>query len=79
MYESVFRFLSWYQSYDLAGRSRRWRDNHDRGASAVEYALILAAIAAAVALLVATIGNFVYSRFFNACNALKNDPAVTCR
>jgi Flp pilus assembly pilin Flp len=75
MYESVNRVLSWYHSYDLAGRTRRWRADHDRGASAVEYALVLAAIAAAVAFILTVISGVVTFKFNDSCQKLNSNVA----
>jgi Flp pilus assembly pilin Flp len=67
MYESVNRVLSWYQSYDLAGRARHWAENRDRGASAVEYGLILFAIAAAVVVFISLIGDRISAVWRQSC------------
>lgn len=42
----------------------------DEGASAVEYGLLVAAIAAAIAVIVFAIGNMVTSEFSNTCTRI---------
>jgi Flp pilus assembly pilin Flp len=65
MFDPVNRILAWYKSYDPRALLRR-----DRGASAVEYALILVFIAAAVVGIVAYIGNNVAGKFHYSCTQI---------
>ncbi|MGZ5374326.1 MAG: Flp family type IVb pilin [Aeromicrobium sp.] len=44
----------------------------ERGASAVEYGLLVAAIAAIIVLIVFAIGKFVKAGFTDTCNGLKS-------
>ncbi len=60
MLEIVNRVLAWHNSR-----------NRDRGASAVEYALILVAIAAAIAAVVAVLGSTVLGMFQTSCAKIK--------
>lgn len=69
MRESVNRMLAWYLSYDLAGRARDWL-NRDRGANAVEYTLILVAVAGGIVVLVITLGNRIQNLFQNTCTKI---------
>ncbi len=64
MFEIVNRVLAWYNSH-----------NRDRGASAVEYALILFAIAAAVAAIVGILGGVVLGKFTDSCKAVHGGAA----
>ena len=50
----------------------------DRGASAVEYGLMVAAIAAVIVGTVFALGGFVKSGFDNTCAALKSNAAPGC-
>ena len=47
--------------------------NDDEGASAVEYGLLVAAIAAIIILLVFALGGFVKGAFQDTCDAFKNE------
>ena len=60
-------------------RSITSRRNQD-GASAVEYGLLVAGIAALVVAVVFTFGGFMKSSFQNSCNAVKtgSGAAKTC-
>jgi pilus assembly protein Flp/PilA len=60
----INRGLAWYNSR-----------NRDRGASAVEYALILFAIAAAVAAIVGILGGVVLGKFTDSCQAVHGGAA----
>ncbi len=55
------------------------RDN-EKGASAVEYGLLVAAIAAIIVLIVFAIGKFVKQGFTDTCNGLKSGitNSATC-
>jgi Flp pilus assembly pilin Flp len=76
MFELVNRVLALYHSYDLAGRSRDVLSRpRDRGASAVEYVLILAAVAAAIAVMIGLIGSTVKSKMLFACQQI---TSTTC-
>jgi pilus assembly protein Flp/PilA len=59
----------------LARIRRMWSRNSDEGASAVEYGLLVAAIAAAIAVLVFAIGGMVTSQFKRACDNIHNADA----
>jgi pilus assembly protein Flp/PilA len=65
--------LAWYKSYDLAGRLRD-RISRDRGASAVEYGLIVALIAGAVIIMVFVLGNRVKNLFSDTCSKMTSTP-----
>jgi Flp pilus assembly pilin Flp len=69
MFDPVNRVLAWYKSYDLRALLRR-----DRGASAVEYALVLVFIAAAVVGVIAAIGSNVHAKFTSSCVAITGNP-----
>ena len=80
MNEPLCRMLAWYKSYDLAGRLRD-RLDRDRGASAVEYGLLVALIAGAVILFVFVLGNRVKGLFEGTCKQMTNtpnQPTTTC-
>ncbi|HYY10449.1 MAG TPA: Flp family type IVb pilin [Kineosporiaceae bacterium] len=53
------------------------RQAADRGASAVEYGLMVAAIAAVIVGVVFGLGTLVKNTFNDTCNAIKNKGAVT--
>lgn len=55
--------------------ARLARTTHDRGASAVEYGLLVAAIAAVIVGVVFGLGALVQSAFHNTCVAMASDPA----
>jgi pilus assembly protein Flp/PilA len=59
MLEIVNRVLAWHNSRD-----------RDRGASAVEYALIVFAVAAVIAAIVGLLGNVVLGKFTSTCTAV---------
>jgi Flp pilus assembly pilin Flp len=59
MLEIVNRVLAWHNSR-----------NRDRGASAVEYALIVFAVAAVIAAIVGLLGNVVQGKFASTCAAV---------
>ena len=56
----------------LTDRTRK----EDEGASAVEYGLLVAAIAAIIILVVFALGTFVKGAFKDTCTAFKNSNAV---
>ena len=72
MNEPVYRMLAWYRSYDLAGRLRDGL-RRDRGASAVEYGLLVALIAGAILTLVFVFGGRVKGMFSSACDSMTPD------
>ena len=74
MHEPVYRMLAWYMSYDLAGRTREWL-RRDRGANAVEYTLILVAVAGGIVLLVITLGTRIRNIFQNTCTNINGGTA----
>jgi len=49
----------------------------DRGATAVEYALIVTAIAAVIVLIVFALGRVIDTSFTNTCSAINNKTACT--
>lgn len=57
-------------------------DGRDRGASAVEYGLLIAAIAAVIAIVVFALGSLVKSTLYDdTCKRIKggeSGPAATC-
>ena len=56
------------------------RRDEEKGASAVEYGLLVAAIAAIIVLIVFAIGKFVQGGFQKTCDGLKSNSSVaaTC-
>ncbi len=56
------------------------RRENEKGASAVEYGLLVAAIAAIIVLIVFAIGKFVNQAFTDTCNGLKTSitASATC-
>lgn len=50
--------------------------NEDEGASAVEYGLLVAAIAAIIILVVFALGTFVKGAFKDTCTSFKNSNSV---
>ena len=60
-------------------RSREELDTlarRDRGASAVEYGLLVAAIAAVIILVIFALGDNIKSLFSNTCTALKSNASA---
>ena len=53
------------------------RDTKDRGASAVEYGLMVAAIAAVIVGIVFGLGGVVQDIFTNTCSAVSKGAAIT--
>jgi pilus assembly protein Flp/PilA len=53
------------------------REATDRGASAVEYGLMVAAIAAVIVSIVFGLGQLVSGTFNSTCSAMRNAPAHT--
>ena len=51
------------------------RRDEEKGASAVEYGLLVAAIAAIIVLIVFAIGKFVKEGFADTCDSLNNDQS----
>ena len=51
------------------------RNRDDKGASAVEYGLLVAAIAAIIVLLVFAIGKFVQKGFDETCKGIKSEAS----
>lgn len=52
------------------------RRDEEKGASAVEYGLLVAAIAAIIVLIVFAIGKFVKQGFSDTCDALEAQPSL---
>ena len=59
----------------IARVRRTWRYRQDDGASAVEYALLVAAIAALIVVVVFAFGNLVQDIFSDTCNAIDNSSS----
>lgn len=57
-------------------RLRRVLSRKDEGASAVEYGLLVAAIAAIIVLLVFAVGKFVKAGFQETCDGIKNNAST---
>jgi pilus assembly protein Flp/PilA len=55
----------------------RTRPSGDRGASAVEYALIVTAIAGLITLVVFALGNTVKKVFSDTCSGIKSGASVS--
>ena len=53
------------------------RNGRDRGASAVEYGLMVAAIAAVIVGIVFGLGTLVSNVFSSTCDTIQNNPAAT--
>jgi pilus assembly protein Flp/PilA len=57
------------------------RQDNDRGASAVEYGLLVAGIAAVIVTVVFLLGGTIRNKFQNTCDSIAsggNTPAATC-
>jgi pilus assembly protein Flp/PilA len=54
-----------------------YKKAQDEGASAVEYGLLIAAIAAIIVVVVFTLGGVVKKAFQNTCNAINGNGAAT--
>ena len=52
------------------------KNRRDEGASAVEYGLLVAAIAAIIILVVFALGTYIKGSFADTCTAFKNSNAV---
>lgn len=52
------------------------RRDDEKGASAVEYGLLVAAIAAIIVLIVFAIGKFVKQGFSDTCDAMEQQPSL---
>jgi pilus assembly protein Flp/PilA len=52
------------------------RQDEEKGASAVEYGLLVAAIAAIIVLIVFAIGKFVKQGFSDTCTAMEAQPSL---
>jgi pilus assembly protein Flp/PilA len=55
----------------------RWGGRDESGASAVEYGLIVVAIAALIVIIVFALGNVVQTMFGNSCQTIKNATQAT--
>lgn len=51
--------------------------NEDRGASAVEYGLLVAAIAALIVIVVFALGNVIQEVFQNTCDTISSEASTT--
>jgi len=74
MNEPLYRMLAWYKSYNLAGRLRHQLDR-DRGASAVEYGLIIALVAGVIIVTVFALGGRLSQYFHTTCDKMTSNPA----
>jgi pilus assembly protein Flp/PilA len=54
-------------------RNVRRHQKNDEGASAVEYGLLVAAIAAVIVVVVFALGGLVKNKFNDACNGIKSN------
>lgn len=54
-------------------RNVRRHQKNDEGASAVEYGLLVAAIAAVIVVVVFALGGLVKNKFNSTCNGIKNN------
>lgn len=59
----------------LRAVAHRNRENREQGASAVEYGLMVAAIAAVIVVVVFALGGVVKGAFDNTCKGLKQSTA----
>jgi len=59
------------------GRVRLFRRD-DEGASAVEYGLLVVAIAAIIVLVVAALGQNVFGLFSHTCDSLSAQSSISC-
>jgi pilus assembly protein Flp/PilA len=57
--------------------SVRNRARDDEGATAVEYGLMVAAIAAVIVLVVFLLGKYVFGAFSATCNGIKDNSGIT--
>lgn len=58
-------------------RNVRRHQKNDEGASAVEYGLLVAAIAAVIVVVVFALGGLVKDKFKNTCGGIQNNGAST--
>jgi Flp pilus assembly pilin Flp len=63
---------------EFVNRIRARYGNRDRGATAVEYALLLILIVGVMVVLFYTIGNETQYRLRQACNNIEHGTSVTC-
>ena len=61
----------------MIARVRGERADAENGASAVEYGLLLAAIAAAIILIILALGSQVQNLFSDTCSSFRNAASVT--
>ena len=61
----------------MLARIRKVTESADNGASAVEYGLLVAAIAAAVVVIVFLLGNVVNDVFTETCNEISTSATTT--
>ncbi|MGF1664238.1 MAG: Flp family type IVb pilin [Kineosporiaceae bacterium] len=61
----------------MLARLRRTTTQDDRGASAVEYGLLVAAIAAVIIVAVFAFGGFVQDVFEDSCTSIQQEAADT--
>jgi len=60
-------------------RAVRRHVNNDDGASAVEYGLLVAAIAAVIVVVVFALGNVVKNKFSNTCKGVNGTGTANCQ
>lgn len=58
-------------------RNLRRHAKHDEGASAVEYGLLVAAIAAVIVVIVFALGNVLQTKFKSTCDNINNDASTS--
>lgn len=61
----------------MLARIRKVTRRHDEGASAVEYGLLVAAIAALIVIIVFALGGVIKEVFTDTCTAVKNGASTT--
>ena len=64
--------------YGVADRLRDIRTGKEKGASAVEYALLIALIAAVIVVAVYALGKFVFNAFSTTCSSIGSNSGITC-
>jgi pilus assembly protein Flp/PilA len=62
----------------IARLIQRFRARGDEGASAVEYGLLVVAIAAIIVLVVAALGDNVLGTFTHTCSSLSAGSSISC-
>ncbi len=73
----MFASITGYLSVALHMQADYWSRKNDEGASAVEYGLLVAAIAAVIVAILFTFGNTI-SSVFNSTNTCVTSKGSTC-